>query len=576
MFKRRKWLIRLLILLVIGGLLFWNSRGPSIEEDSFLVLDLSGNYVEGRPSGPFGQLLQSENVLIDVLDNIRKARQDGRIKGVIVRIGDLGAGWAQTTEIRDALALVRAEGKSVTALIELELVVANKEFYLASVADRIFVPEAGAPLLNGLAANYMFLGGLWPKIDVTMQVEQIREYKTAGDSLSRESMSDAHRERANSILDSINAHYLQTLAAARNLMVDELQAVLDQGHASADELLEAGLIDGIAGFEEILASLGADGKDAKTVGEGVYSSVSLESLGLGGGPRIAIVHAAGTIVAGSSGGNPGSVGSRELSTALRAAAEDEEIKAIVMRVASPGGSPAGSDEIWQQVRAAAEKKPLVVSMGDVAASGGYYIAAGAERILASATTLTGSIGVVFYKPDVSGLLDRVGVHTESLSRGRYARLMDLTKRFDDEELTLIRSRMDSIYDLFLGRVASTRSSLDRDAVDRIGGGRVWTGAQAAEIGLVDEIGGLRDAIRAAAAAAGIHDVEKAELAFYPELGMLEQQLARVRRNSGAQAFARGIASALPGWFVSSATSLADYLELEPGAYALMPFLVEID
>lgn len=574
--KRRKWLIRLLIVLVIGGVAFWNSRGPSIDEGSYLVLDLTGTYVESRPAGPLGRLLQREHVLVDLLDNIRKARHDGRIKGVVARIGDLGAGWAQTAEIRDELAMLRASGKSVTALVELELNVANKEFYLASVADRIYVPESGAPLLTGLAGNYVFLGGLWPKLDITLQVEQIREYKSAGDSLARESMSDAHREMANSILDSINMHYLQTLAAARNLVVEELEEIIDQGPASAKELVDAGVIDGVRSFEAILEELGEAGDDPPTVGEGVYAGVTLQSLGLGGGPKIAVIHVAGTIVAGSSGSNPGSVGARELSKALRGAAADDSVKAIVVRVASPGGSPAGSDEIWQQLRKAAEEKPLVVSMGDVAASGGYYVAAGAERILASPTTLTGSIGVVFYKPDVSGLLNRVGIHSESISRGRYARLMDLTKRFDDEELTLIRGRMQSIYDLFLTRVASTRENLDHDAVDKIGGGRVWTGQQALDVGLVDEIGGFRDAIRAAAAAANIHDVEKASVTYYPEQNLIEQQLSLIRSKTGAQTMAQNMHALLPPWVAASASPLAAYWALPPGAYALMPFVVSFD
>lgn len=576
MLKRRKWLIRLLILLAIVGVAFWNSRGPSIDEGSYLVLDLRGAYVESRPAGQLARLVQRERVLVDLLDNIRKARHDGRIDGIVARIGQLQTGWAQTSEIRNELALVRAEGKSVTAIVELELNAANKEFYLASVADKVYVPRAGAPLLTGLAARYVFLGGLWPKIDIAMHVEQIREYKSAGDALSRESMSDAHREMANSILDSVNSHYLQTLAAARNLMVDELTGIIDRGPASAETLATAGLIDGTKSFESILEELATEGEPATTVDEALYASVSLGSLGLGGGPKIAVIHAAGTILAGSSSASPGTVGARELTAALRSAGQDESVKAVVVRVASPGGSPAGSDEIWQELRKVADEKPLVVSMGDVAASGGYYIASGAERILASPATLTGSIGVVFYKPNVSALMDRIGVHSETIARGNYARLMDLTKNFEDDELLLIQDRMESIYDLFLERVALTRESLDREAVDRVGGGRVWTGQQALDLGLVDELGGYRDALRAAATAAGIHDVNKATIAYFPEQNLIEEQLSVLKSRSAARSTSEAIAEIAPSWMTPLLPSFGQYADLGPGAHALMPFHVTMD
>jgi protease-4 len=573
---RRKWALRIFLILFFVGMSLWRLQGPTIEDGSYLTIEVAGNYKEGRPGGAISRMLNRDKALVELTDNLRKARYDGRIRGVVIRIGALGAGWAQTKEIRDALGLLRAEGKKVVAIVELELAKANKEFYLASVADQIYVPAAASPLLNGLSANFLFLGGLWPKIDVNVHVEQIREYKSAGDTLSRETMSEPHREMANSILDSVNGHFLQTLANARDLPFDELRQLIDSCPDSASDLLEAGIIDKIGNYEDLLSDLKEGDKDAPMVAGSAYLDVGLSSLGLETGPKIAVIHATGTIVSGLSGPSPGNVGSREIGLALKQATEDDEVKAIVLRISSPGGSPGASDEIWQQMRKASEKKPIVASLGDVAASGGYYIAAGADRIVAHATTLTGSIGVVFFKPDFSALSTRIGVNLETLSRGRYARLLDLNKDFDEGELEIVRNRLDSIYELFLDRIATTRD-LDSLEIDRLGGGRVWTGEQAKEIGLIDEIGGFAEAVREAAAAAGIHDPEKADLVYFPKQSFAERHLATLRSRAAAES-QQMVASqiGLGSWQGAQLAEWAPYLDLGPGAYTLMPEPIVIE
>lgn len=574
---RRKWFLRILVMVFFLGMSVWRLQGPTIEDGSYLAIEVAGALKEGRPGGAISRMLQREQALVDVTDNLRKARYDGRIRGVILRVGALGAGWAQTKEIRDALGLLRAEGKKVVSIIELELTKANKEFYLASVADTVYVPASAAPLLNGLAARFVFLGGLWPKIDVNVHVEQIREYKSAGDTLARETMSDAHREMADSILDSVNGHYLQTLANSRDLPSEKLRTIIDDCPDSASRLLEAGLIDKIGSYEDLLADLkGGENDDVPVVAGSAYQDIGLASLGLETGPKIAVIHAAGTIVAGSAGASPGNVGSRELTAALKQATEDDEIKAIVVRIASPGGSPAGSDEIWQQMRKASKTKPIVASLGDVAASGGYYLAAGADRIIAQPTTLTGSIGVVFYKPDFSELGAKVGVNVETLSRGRYARLLDLTKDFDEDELGVVQKRMASIYELFLDRVATTRD-LDSVEVDRLGGGRVWTGSQAKEVGLVDGIGGFAEAVREAASAAGINDPEKADLVYFPKQSFTERHLATLRSRTSSESWQMLAGQVgLPAWLGAELEGWAPYLQLAPGAYTLLPQAIVID
>jgi len=570
MFRKLKWIFRVLMVVVlIGGAWYWWS-GPEIRQGSYLVVDLTGSLEEGQTSTLVSRLLHRGRTLVDVTNALRKVRYDGRIAGVLVRLGPFDGGWGQTQELRGALSLVKAQGKKVIALLEVELEPASREIYLASVADKVYVAPAAAPMFNGLAARFVFLGAVWPKIDVNMQVEKIREYKSAGDELSRESMSQAHREMAESLLTDTGNELLQTIAVARNLTVAEVQAIAERCPSSGPELVSAGLADAVKSRGEIVTELG-NGEAVPTVTEETYAGVSLSSLGIGDGPRIAIVHASGAINRGDPSPGRKGVASHQIATALQDAAADSSILAIVLRVASPGGSPAASDEIWLEVREAAKKKPVIASMGDVAASGGYYIASAADRIVASPGTITGSIGVVMFKPDVSALLTRMGVHTESLSRGRFARLLDMDKSFDEAELTLIRKQMNDIYWLFLDRVATGRK-MKKEDVDKIGGGRVWTGQQASHNGLVDELGGLSDAVRVAAAAAGIHDPDKVRLVHYPASGLLDAGMLR----AGASVVAAELEPPIVRMVADTLEPLQDMLSLEPGVQVLAPDLPRIE
>lgn len=546
--------------LLAAGIWIW-VRGPHVEQGSYLVLDVSGRFSEDRPAGLLPRLLSRGRSLSDVTDALRKARHDGRIAGVIVRLGDLDGGWAQAAEIRSALGLVKARGKKVVAEIEIEMDSAVLETWVASVADAVYVAPAAAPMLTGLEATSIFLGGLWPKIDVGMQVERIGEYKTAGDQLARETMSSAHREMLDSILDDLERLLVGTIASARNLSATEAEAALTSGIGRPAELVSAGIANAVLGHEQVLAELGA-GDAAPTVAEHDYAGVRATSLGIADGPTIAIVHAAGTVTTGQSRPGGGNVGSRTLAHALEQAASDESVEAIVLRVASPGGSPAASDEIWLAVQAAAQKKPVVASLGDVAASGGYYFASAAHRIVAAEGTLTGSIGVVFFKPDVSGLLARAGVHTETIKRGRYADLLDLDEPLSEEGLALVRAQIESTYRLFLERVATGRKKTPEE-IDRVGRGRVWTGRQAFERGLVDELGTLDDAVRAAANAAGIHDTDKVQLRHYPRGEGLAGQVAEI----GAAASA-ALQPPLVARLAERLGGTTDLLMLEPGVLAI--------
>ena len=300
----------------------------------------------------------------------------------------------------------------------------------------------------------------------------------------------------------------------------------------------------------------------------IVVGISTLALGLGGGPRIAVIHASGTIVPGEGGrgatGN--SVGSAPLVAALEEAAEDESIRAIVMRIDSPGGSASASDVVWRAIQKAGEKKPVIASLGDVAASGGYYMAAGSDHIVAEPATLTGSIGVVLFKPNLAGLLGWMGIGTDGLSRGRYARIMDTTKGLDRAESALLRTQMNGVYKRFLDRVAVGRG-MTTEEVDVIGGGRVWTGLQALERGLVDELGGLEQAVRAAAVEARVEQPESVELVYLPEPQGLLEQLTNLQ--SGV--FAAG----LPQPLVAAVDALAPVAGLRPGIHTFSDALPSI-
>ncbi|MFN8627935.1 MAG: signal peptide peptidase SppA [Candidatus Binatia bacterium] len=521
--RRRRYLL-IVAILVVGAVLITRRalRGPAIPANSYLVLEIGGSYAEGPPQDLVGRLLRRRTrTLIDLLGIIREARVDQRLKGVIVRISALEIGWAKTQDVRDALLEFKQSGKPLLALLQPEAG-GNMEYYLATAADRIYLsPDVTTPL-TGLASQFVFLGGLWDKVDIQMNVEKIGEYKTAGDALAGKEMTAAHREMANALLDSLNAQFVDGLARGRGLAPERIVALIDQAPVSPAELETLRLSDGTKHLDDIHDELG--NQTTPLVPMRDYVQVTPRSLGLGQGPRIAVVYAAGTIVMGEGGTSVQgeTVGADTLSQALAEAADDADARAIVLRIDSPGGSALASDVIWRATQQARAKKPLIVSMSDVAGSGGYYIAAGANRIVAQPATLTGSIGVLTARPNVRGLLARLGVNTQTITRGQFADLEAMTEPLTAAGRQKLLAELDHIYRVFVTRVATGRQ-LSAERVDEIGRGRVWTGAQARENGLADELGGFQVAIQAAKAAAGIEASQEVELTYYPQAqGLLDR------------------------------------------------------
>jgi protease-4 len=380
----------------------------------------------------------------------------------------------------------------------------------------------------------MFLGGLWEIFGIELEVERIGKYKTFADTFTRETMSEAHREMAESLLDSIDAQFIAGIAKGRGLTEDFVRNAIDTAAMTPDEMQALDLIDAARFEDEIVEGLGGgpviEGKD--------YALVDPASVGFDPVAQFALVYGSGPVVTGrgeSSRSGAPVLASETVSRALTEAAEDDAIAAIIFRVDSPGGSALASDVVWRATQLAEQHdKPLIVSFSDVAASGGYYVACGADAIVASPGTITGSIGVVVLRPVLGGLLEKLDIGFETLTRGSHADLALSTVPLSDASRERLRVEVESIYDLFIDRVADGRA-LAPERVNEIGRGRVWTGAQAAEMGLVDELGGLRTAARRAKIAAGIDPDADVALVPYPRPLPLTAQLGEAMRRIAVSA-----------------------------------------
>lgn len=540
---RRRLLIGVALLIVAGvaGRLWWGHGG--VAANSWVRLDLEGAYAEQVPDDVLTRLFRQRSTsLLDLLLLIRDAGEDPRVAGMVVRVRPLSIGWAKAQEIRDALLTFRQHGKPLHAYLELELSGGAIEYYVASAAERLHVPAAAAAPVTGLLSQFVFLGGLWEKLDVDMQVLKIREYKTAGDMLSEKAMTPWHREMANALLDSLYAQLVDGIAVQRHLPPAAVRAAINRGVATADELREVGFVDDAQGLDELrVALVGAEGE---WLAADDYAAARRPLPGMPAvRNKVAVIYGVGAVMVGESRdnatGSESVMGSDTLSEAFAEAVKDDHIAAIVFRIDSPGGSALAADQIWQAARAARGQKPVIVSMSDVAASGGYYVAASGNRIIAAPGTLTGSIGVVMAKPNISGLLGKVGITTAQLGRGEMASMLSLNSSFTPAELKRAQSTMEHVYALFLQRVAEGRR-LEQSKVNEVGRGRVWTGAQAQERGLVDDLGGFFSAINAAKSAAGLPLEERVALVFYPHHRTLVERVSR--------AFSTRLLGTAPTWW----------------------------
>jgi protease IV len=532
---RRLFVVLLIVAAVAVVALLWSA--PSVKPGSVLQLDIAGSYVD-EPSVPFAARLFGERKtpLAGLLSELRKAEHDARLAAVVLRFGKLDVGWGKAQEIRDAVSALRSANRHPIAYLEIEDYGANLEYFVASAAERVYLAPATRTPFVGMAAEYLFLGGLWEKFGVQVEVERVGEYKSAAEIYAAKEMSAPHRVMANALLDSISQNFVRAVADGRGLAPEQVSAAIDAAPVTPEEMKERKLIDGIAFLDEVIALQG----ERPLVKGKEYAAISPESVGIKPEANFALIYGTGAVVTGEGGSNVrGSpqLAAETVSRAFHDAAEDPSIRAIIFRVDSPGGSPLASDIVWRATQQARAKgKPVVASFSDVAASGGYYAACGVDAIVAEPTTLTGSIGVFVLRPIVGGLLDKLGIGVASLTRGAHADLLLSTQPLKPDTRALVQTEVKAVYDLFVSRVAEGRK-LSAQRVDEVGRGRVWTGVQAREVGLVDELGGLHTAVMKAKEKVGLRPGADVMLVPFPAPEPLAVQIREALQGAAVHAAA---------------------------------------
>ena len=499
-----------------GGLLMLAMMGgtpPPVPQNSALYLPLEAPFGEIEPADVFSQFVNRRPTLSATIDAIQKAKRDARVKTLVIRPSAGGALWAQLQEVRAALEDFRASGKSVTAFLEFG---GAQEYYLASVADQVVMMPAGQLDLTGITTYELFLRGALDKLGVVPDLLHIGEYKTAANTFTERTFTKPHLEMSKSLNRDWYEERVRAIAVSRKKTPEEIRATIDAGPFLPEQARQAGLVDKLA-YEDELDDAGPI-QGTRRLDANDYAKVSVAGGSRTVGSRIAVLYAAGTIASGKSsfdGAGGMVVGSETFVEWLKKVRTDSSVRAVVVRVDSPGGSAIASEVMWRELMLTREVKPLIVSMGDVAASGGYYIAVPAHAIVAQPGTLTGSIGVVTGKFVLGGTMDKIGVGTGTVSDGRFAEIYSPFRPFNAPERDRIEEQMQATYELFLTRVADGRKA-PKDKIDAVAQGRVWTGRQALERGLVDELGGLDRAIRLAKERAKLDVTKDVDLVVYPQ------------------------------------------------------------
>lgn len=503
-----------------------------------LELDLTEGITDEMPGDALGQIMAMRRPrLADVEEGLRRGARDPRVKALVARVGGRPIGVATTQELRAAIQAFRAAGKPAVAWADSfgEFGPGNLPYYLACAFDEIAVQPSGNVGLAGLRVVNTFVRDLLEKVGVEYEAGIRHEYKNAMNTFTERGFTEPHREATERLAQSYTEQIVEGVAEGRGLSVDEVRSLVDRGPFLAAEALEAGLVDRAAYRDEVYAELLDRFRDAS--GDGADPTLqfvnrylraqSLRTLSRQATQRdayVALISAVGPVMPGRSRRSPlgggSAMGAETVSAAFRHARRDPRVRAVVFRIDSPGGSYVASDTIWREVKLTSEAgKPVVASMGDVAGSGGYFVALSADVIVAQPGTLTGSIGVYLAKPVLSALLDRAGINVESVQTGENAGMTALTRKFTDSEWSRVNAMLDHVYADFTAKVALSRG-MTAERVHELARGRVWTGRDAHERGLVDELGGTRTALRLAREKAGLP--ESAQLRPYPRLGPLER------------------------------------------------------
>ena len=500
-----------------------NKEAPKIAQNSVLHIQFE-NAIQDRPSNnPFENIdfntfeNKTPLSLKNILDNIKKAKSNDDIKGIYLDIASLQANMANIEEIRNELIDFKESGKFIVSYSEN---FGQSEYYLSSVADEIYLNPAGEMTFKGLSAQVMFFKDMLGRLDIDMQVIRHGKFKSAIEPFIREDMSDANREQVSTLVNTLWNHMTNQISSARNISVEELNTIADELLIrSAIDAKQYQLVDDLLYEDEVLAALkmkvGIEEDETlktialKKLNKVKDSKIEGSKLKINSKNRIAVIFAEGEIVSGES--RDGVMGSETVANAIKDARLDSKIKAIVLRVNSPGGSALASDVMWREVMLAKAEKPVIVSMGGVAASGGYYISCAADKIFAEASTITGSIGVFGLIPNMKGMFNnKLGINIDRVNTNTFSDGLTPFRPLEVKEREALKSMIETIYSDFTQKVADGRGMTQAN-VDSIGQGRVWTGINAKEIGLVDEIGGLNDAIEFAVETTGVEDYRLQEL-----------------------------------------------------------------
>ena len=561
-------LVVIVVVLFLFALVRFQSKPPEIADHSVLVVRLHGDIPEKPPvelPAIFGDINPGVTVA-GVWSSLRKAAADSHIKAVVLEPEGLSAGWGKLDELRADVEAFRKSGKPVFAYLRAP---GGREYYAALAAERIYLWPQEPVMLKGLRAETMYFKGTLDKLGVSVGVEHAGKYKDFGDMFTRKDMSPETRDVLNSVVDGVYGNLVARIAAARKKSPEEVRAIIDRGPFTASQALQGGLVDRLR-FEdqmwgELQERLG--GVSVKKVAIGAYMKVPMSAVGLQGRSRIALVIGEGDIVRGQpndDGAGESSLTSYGFDKILNRVANDSGIKAAVVRIDSPGGEVTASDEIWRQMNLLSKKKPTVISMSDVAASGGYYMAMTGDPVVAYPQTLTGSIGVVFGKPDLHGLYDKLGVTKDAVQRGQHADIDSDYTPLSPDERDLLRRGIDESYRDFVSKVAAARHRPFGE-IEPVAQGRVWLGSQAQAHGLVDQLGGLDAAIDLVKKRANIPAGERVTVEVYPQpVSILDVILKRPSTEDVLDGKLRPVFGRIPfhAW-------------MRGGFLRLMPFWVEV-
>jgi protease-4 len=576
-----------LILLVIAAAS--RDTGPQVKNRSVLVFDLSLNITDSNPtsstSEALGEAISGDETtsitLRTVLKALENARQDKRIvalylDGSRTSAGN-GTGLATLKEVREALERFRSAGKKIIAY---NVNLGKQAYYLSSVADTVILNPMGTVEINGFSSQQLFYTGALEKFGIGVQVIRVGKYKSAVEPFVLKKLSQENRQQTQALLSDLWGEFVTTVGKSRKITPGQLQAIADsQGEFTASEARTRRLVDKVAYLDEVVADLkqltgsSEEDKSFRQIHISTYAKVEDKDFKKRTSKnKIALVYAEGEIVNGQGSGQQ--VGGDRLARQLRQLRQDEDIKAVVLRINSPGGSVTASEEIQREVRLSRDKKPVIVSMGDYAASGGYWIATGANHIFAEPNTITGSIGVFGLQFNVQKLANSNGLTWDVVKTGRYADRTTISRPKTPQELAIAQKWVNQIYDQFLNKVAESRK-LPKQKVAQIAQGRVWSGQDAKALGLVDEIGGIDDAIEYAAKQAKLG--ENWELEEYPKLRSLEQRILETLTNE-ASARTQKVPDPLTAEFLKIQADLAILQSMNDprGIYARLPFTWRID